>query len=155
MTSLVARSGTTFASGSVSTPGRTAKKEKARRPSKIEGQAQRKKPLMLTYLLLLALISFKVGCPVEHSLHRLQAALNEQYFPKMEYLEIFLQLMCRYIQDFPKQNLLSRVTSQNCRLCRIHHLTLLSSKNPLRHQFIHHWHGHLCLSYSRQSSRSV
>ncbi len=31
---------------------------------------------MLTYLLPLALISFKVGCHVEHSLHRLRAALN-------------------------------------------------------------------------------
>jgi len=136
-------------------PRKHRKKKKARQPSKIKGQAQRKKPLMLTYLLPLALISFKVGCRVEHSLHRLQAALNEQYFPKMEYLEIFLQLMCRYIQDFPKQNLLSRVPSQNCRLCRIHHLTLPSSKNPLRHRFICHWHGHLCLNYSWQSSGSV
>ncbi len=31
---------------------------------------------MLTYLLPLALISFKVGCCVEHSLRRLRAALN-------------------------------------------------------------------------------
>jgi hypothetical protein len=39
---------------------------------------------MLTYLLPLALISFKVGCRVEHSLHRLQAALNiTQCLPKV------------------------------------------------------------------------
>jgi hypothetical protein len=38
---------------------------------------------MLTYLLPLALISFKVGCRVEHSLRRLQAALNmHQCLPK-------------------------------------------------------------------------
>ncbi len=42
-------------------PRKHRKKKKARRPSKIEGQAQRKKSLMLTYLLPLALISFKVG----------------------------------------------------------------------------------------------
>ena len=44
---------------------------------------------MLTYLLPLALISFKVGCRVEHYLHRLQAALNEQYFPKWNILKYF------------------------------------------------------------------
>jgi hypothetical protein len=44
---------------------------------------------MLTYLLLLALISFKVDCRVEHSLHRLQAALNEQYFTKWNILKYF------------------------------------------------------------------
>jgi hypothetical protein len=39
---------------------------------------------MLTYLLPLALISFKVGCRVEHSLRRLQAALNmHQCLPKI------------------------------------------------------------------------
>jgi hypothetical protein len=39
---------------------------------------------MLTYLLLLALISVKVGCCVEHSLCRLQAALNiNQCLPKI------------------------------------------------------------------------
>jgi hypothetical protein len=57
-------------------PRKHHKKKKARWPSKIEGQTQRKKSLMLTYLLPLALISFKVGCCVEHSLHRLRAALN-------------------------------------------------------------------------------
>ena len=89
MTSLVAGSGTTFASQSVTNPGSTAKKKKARRPIKIEGQAQRKKPLMLTYLLPLALISFKVGCCVEHSLHHLQAAPKKQYFPKWNILKYF------------------------------------------------------------------
>jgi hypothetical protein len=70
-------------------PRKHRKKKKARQPSKIEGQGQRKKSLMLTYLLLLALISFKVGCHVEHSLQRLQAALNEQYFPKWNILKYF------------------------------------------------------------------
>ncbi len=70
-------------------PRKHRKKKKARQPSKIKGQAQRKKPLMLTYLLPLALISFKVGCHVEHSFHRLQAALNEQYFPKWNILKYF------------------------------------------------------------------
>ncbi len=65
-------------------PRKHHKKKKASRPSKIKGQAQRKKPLMLTYLLLLALISFKVGCRVEHSLHRLRATLNiNQCLPKI------------------------------------------------------------------------
>ncbi len=70
-------------------PRKHHKKKKARQTSKIKGQAQRKKPLMLTYLLLLALISFKVVCRAEHSLHRLQAALNEQYFPKWNILKYF------------------------------------------------------------------
>ena len=70
-------------------PRKHRKKKKARRPGKIEGQAQRKKPLMLTYLLLLALISFKVGCRVEHSLHCLQEALNKQYFPKWNIFKYF------------------------------------------------------------------
>jgi hypothetical protein len=65
-------------------PRKHHKKKKARQPSKFEGEAQRKKPLMLTYLLLLALISFKVGCHVEHSLCHLWAALNmHQCLPKI------------------------------------------------------------------------
>jgi hypothetical protein len=65
-------------------PRKHRKKKKARRPSKIKGQAQRKKSLTLTYLLPLALISFKVGFCVEHSLHRLRAALNiNQCLPKI------------------------------------------------------------------------
>ncbi len=39
---------------------------------------------MPTYLLPFALIAFKVGCHVEHSLHRLRAALTiNQYMPKI------------------------------------------------------------------------
>jgi hypothetical protein len=65
-------------------PRKHRKKKKARRPSKFKGQAQRKKSLMLTYLLPLALISFKVGCRVEHSLRCLRAALNmHQCLPKI------------------------------------------------------------------------
>ncbi len=70
-------------------PRKHHKKKKARQPSKIKNQAQRKKPLMLTHLLPLALISFKVGCCVEHSLHCLQAALIKQYFPKWNILKYF------------------------------------------------------------------
>jgi hypothetical protein len=65
-------------------PRKHRKKKKAKQPRKIEGQAQRKKSIMLTYLLPLALISFKVGCHVEHSLRRLRAALNiNQCLPKI------------------------------------------------------------------------
>ncbi len=65
-------------------PRKHCKKKKTRRPSKIKGQAQRKKSLMPTYLIPLALISFKVGCHVEHSLHHVRAALNiNQCMPKI------------------------------------------------------------------------
>jgi hypothetical protein len=65
-------------------PRKHHKKKKARQSSKFEGQAQRKKSLMLTYLLPLVLISFKVGCRVEHSLRHLRAALNmHQCLPKI------------------------------------------------------------------------
>ncbi len=65
-------------------PRKHHKKKKARRPSKFKGHAQRKKSLMLTYLLPLALISFKVGCRVKHSLRHLRAALNmHQCLPKI------------------------------------------------------------------------
>jgi hypothetical protein len=36
-----------------------------------------------TYLLPLALIAFKVGCSVEHSVHRLKAALTIEHLPKL------------------------------------------------------------------------
>ncbi len=65
-------------------PRKHRKKKKTRGPSKIKGHAQRKKSLMPTYLIPLALISFKVSCRVEHSLHRLRAALNiNQCMPKI------------------------------------------------------------------------
>jgi hypothetical protein len=65
-------------------PRKHRKKKKARQPSKIEGQVQRKQSLMPTYLLLLALIAFKVGCHIEHSLRRLRAALTiDQCLPKI------------------------------------------------------------------------
>jgi hypothetical protein len=57
-------------------PRKHYKKKKARQSRKIKGQAQRKKSIMLTYCLPLALISFKVGCHVEHSLCRLRATLS-------------------------------------------------------------------------------
>jgi hypothetical protein len=40
--------------------------------------------------------------------HTLYTNENRQHFPKMEYLEIFLQLIRWYRQYIPKQNLLSR-----------------------------------------------
>ncbi len=43
-------------------PRKHRKKKKARRPSKIEDQVQRKRSLIPTYLLSLAIIAFKVGC---------------------------------------------------------------------------------------------
>jgi hypothetical protein len=43
-------------------PRKHRKKKKARQPSKIEDQVQRKRSLIPTYLLPLALIAFKVGC---------------------------------------------------------------------------------------------
>jgi hypothetical protein len=65
-------------------PRKHRKKKKTRGPSKIEGHAQRKKSLMPTYLIPLALISLKVDCHVEHSLRRLWAALNiNQCMPKI------------------------------------------------------------------------
>jgi hypothetical protein len=57
-------------------PRKHHKKKKARQPSKIEDQVQRKGSLIPTYLLPLALIAFKVGCRVEHSVHCLKAALT-------------------------------------------------------------------------------
>ncbi len=65
-------------------PRKHRKKKKTRQPSKIEGQVRKKKNLMPTYLLLLALIAFKVGCHVEHSLRHLQATLTmHQCLPKI------------------------------------------------------------------------
>ncbi len=43
-------------------PRKHRKKKKSRRPSKIKDQLQRKRSLVPTYLLPLALIAFKVGC---------------------------------------------------------------------------------------------
>jgi hypothetical protein len=57
-------------------PRKHRKKKKARQPSKIKDHVQRKRSLIPTYLLPLALIAFKVGCQVEHSAHRLKAALT-------------------------------------------------------------------------------
>jgi hypothetical protein len=64
-------------------PRKHCKKKKTRGPSKIEDQVQRKRSLTPTYLLPLALITFKVGCHLEHSLHRLQAALTIERLPKL------------------------------------------------------------------------
>ncbi len=64
-------------------PRKHCKKKKARRPSKIDEQVQRKRSLTPTYLLPLALITFKVGCQVEHSLRRIKAALTIKRLPKI------------------------------------------------------------------------
>jgi hypothetical protein len=59
-----------------SLPQEAPQKKKARQPSKIEDQVQRERSLLPTYLLPLALIAFKVGCQVEHSVRHLKAALT-------------------------------------------------------------------------------
>jgi hypothetical protein len=59
------------------------KKKKARQPSKNKDQVQRKRSFTPTYLLPLALIVFKVGCQVEHSIHRLKVALTTKQLPKL------------------------------------------------------------------------
>jgi hypothetical protein len=64
-------------------PRKHRKKKKARQPSKIEDQVQRKRSLTPTYLLPLALITFKVGCHIEHSLHRIKVALTIECLPKL------------------------------------------------------------------------
>ncbi len=64
-------------------PRKHRKKKKARQPSKIEDQVRRKSSLTPTYLLPLALITFKVGCCVEHSVRHLKAALTINRLPKL------------------------------------------------------------------------
>jgi hypothetical protein len=64
-------------------PRKHRKKKKTRQPSKIKDQVQRKRSLTPTYLLPLALITFKVGCHVKHSLCGLQAALTIKRLPKL------------------------------------------------------------------------
>jgi hypothetical protein len=64
-------------------PRKHRKKKKARRPSKIKDQVRRRRSLTPTYLLPLALITFKVGCHVEPSLHRIKVALTIKRLPKL------------------------------------------------------------------------
>jgi hypothetical protein len=59
------------------------KKKKARQPSKNKDQVQRKRSFTPTYLLPLALIAFKVGCQVEHSIRCLKWALTIKQLPKL------------------------------------------------------------------------
>jgi hypothetical protein len=86
MTSHIAGSGTTFASRSVTTTGSTAKRRRQDNQASSRAKPRGRNPLclMLTYLLPLALISFRVGYCVKHSLRRLRAALNmHQCWPKI------------------------------------------------------------------------
>jgi hypothetical protein len=64
-------------------PRKHHKKKKAQQPSKIEDQVRRRRSFTPTYFLPLALIAFKVGCRVEHSLRRLKAALTIKCLPKL------------------------------------------------------------------------
>jgi hypothetical protein len=64
-------------------PRKHRKKKKTRWPSKIKDQVQRKRSFTPTYLLPLALITFKVGCHVEHSLSCLRVALTIKRLPKL------------------------------------------------------------------------
>jgi hypothetical protein len=64
-------------------PRKNRKKKKAGRPSKSKDQGQKKRLWTPTYLLPMALITFKVGCQVENSVHRLKAALTIEQLPKL------------------------------------------------------------------------
>ncbi len=64
-------------------PRKYRKKKKTRQPGKIKDQVQRKRSLTPTYLLPLALITFKVGYHIEHSLRCLRAALTIEHLPKL------------------------------------------------------------------------
>jgi hypothetical protein len=64
-------------------PRKHRKKKKARQPSKIEDQVRRRRSLTPTYLLPLTLITFKVGCCIKHSLHRIKVALIIERLPKL------------------------------------------------------------------------
>jgi hypothetical protein len=64
-------------------PRKHCKKKKAKQPSKIKNQAQRKRSFTPTYLLPLALIDFKVGSCIEHSMRHLKAALTINHLPKL------------------------------------------------------------------------
>ncbi len=64
-------------------PRKHRKKKKTRWPNKIKDQVQRKRSFTPTYLLPLALITFKVGCHVKHSLSRLWVALTIEHLPKL------------------------------------------------------------------------
>ncbi len=59
------------------------KKKITRQPSKIKDQVWRKRSFTPTYLLPLALIAFKVGCRVKHSVCHLKAALTIKSLPKL------------------------------------------------------------------------
>ncbi len=63
-------------------PRKHRKKKIARQPSKIEDQVQRRRSFTPTHFLPLALIAFKVGCRVEHSVRHLKAALTINCLPK-------------------------------------------------------------------------
>jgi hypothetical protein len=64
-------------------PRKHRKKKKARLPSTIEDQVRKERSLTPTYLLLLALIAFKVGCCIEHSMRCLKVALTIKRLPKL------------------------------------------------------------------------
>jgi hypothetical protein len=64
-------------------PRKHRKRKKARQPNKNKDQIQRKRFITPTYLLPLALIAFKVGCQVKHSIHHLKAALAIEQLPKL------------------------------------------------------------------------
>jgi hypothetical protein len=64
-------------------PRKHCKKKKARGPSKIKDQVQRKSSFTPTCLLPLALIAFKDGCQVKHSIRCLKTALTIKQLPKL------------------------------------------------------------------------
>ncbi len=67
-------------------PRKHRKKKKARLPSKIEDQASKRSfHIIPTYILPLAFIAFKVGCPVECSMRHLQAVLTIKCLPNVAF----------------------------------------------------------------------
>jgi hypothetical protein len=64
-------------------PRKHRKKKKVRQPSKIEDKVHKKRFLTPTYLLPLALIIFKVGCCVKHSMRHLKVALTIKCLPNL------------------------------------------------------------------------
>jgi hypothetical protein len=73
-------------------PRKHHKKKKARQPSKNKDQVLRKRSFTPTYLLPLALIAFKVGCQVEHSVRCLKRALTIEQLPKLVAFVVATQL---------------------------------------------------------------
>ncbi len=76
-------------------PRKHHKKKKVRQPNKIEDQAHKRRFLMLTYLLPLTFIAFKVGCCIEYSMRRLREALTIKRLPNIIVFAAATNLPCQ------------------------------------------------------------